>query len=51
MQGVVFAMLAGGPESSKPARVAALSLNSTKAQVYWQRDIQHIQYLANNVQV
>ena len=51
VQGVVFAMLAGGPESSKPARVAALSLNSTKAQVYWQRDIQHIQYLANNVQV
>ncbi len=51
MQGVIFAMLAGGPESSKPARVAALSLNSTKAQVYWQRDIQEILFLANNVQV
>ncbi|HEX5439531.1 MAG TPA: PQQ-binding-like beta-propeller repeat protein, partial [Ktedonobacterales bacterium] len=35
-QGVVFAMLAGAPGSSKPARVAALSLTSTKAQVYWQ---------------
>lgn len=51
MQGVVFAVLAGGPESSKPARVAALSLNPTTAQVYWQRDIEHIQYLANNVHV
>lgn len=48
-QGVVFAMLAGGTESSKPARVAAL--DATTGRVYWQRDIQHIQYLANNVQV
>lgn len=51
IEGIIFAVLAGGPESSKPARVAALSLNSTKAQVYWQRDIQEILFLANNVQV
>ena len=51
IQGVIFAMLAGGPESGKPARVAALSLTSTEAQVYWQRDIQYIQFLVNNAQV
>ena len=51
IQGVIFAVLAGGSESSKPARVAALSLSSAKAQVYWQRDIQEILFLANNAQV
>lgn len=48
-QGVVFAMLAGGPESSKPARVAAL--DATTGRVYWQRDIQEILFLVNNVRV
>jgi outer membrane protein assembly factor BamB len=49
IQGVVFAMLAGGPESSKPARVAAL--DGASGRVYWQRDIQEILFVANNVQV
>ncbi len=48
-QGVVFAMLATGPESSKPARVAAL--DGTNGKVYWQRDIQEILFLARNAQV
>jgi outer membrane protein assembly factor BamB len=49
VQGVVFAMLAGGPESSKPARVAAL--DATTGRVYWQRDVQEILFLVNSVQV
>jgi len=45
-QGVVFAMLAGGAESSKPARVAAL--DGTTGRVYWQRDILQISDLVSN---
>jgi outer membrane protein assembly factor BamB len=49
IQGVIFAMLAGGPESSKPARVAAL--DGASGRVYWQRDIQEITFLINTVPV
>lgn len=49
IQGVVFAMLAGGAGGGKSARVAALDDASGK--VYWQRDIQEILFLVNNAQV
>jgi outer membrane protein assembly factor BamB len=49
VQGVIFTMLAGAPESSTPARVAAL--DGATGRVYWQRDIQEILFLANNAQV
>ncbi len=47
-QGVVFALLSGGAESSKPARIAAL--NGAQGGVYWERDIQEIAFLVDNVQ-
>ncbi len=48
VQGVVFALLSGGAESSKPARIAAL--NGAQGGVYWERDIQEISFLVDNVQ-
>lgn len=49
VQGVVFAVLAGGADGAKPARVAAL--DGATGRVYWQRDIQEILFLVNSVQV
>lgn len=47
-QSVIFALLSGGAESSKPARIVAL--DGAQGSVYWERDIQGISFLVENIQ-